>query len=159
LLFLLGLFCFWFGCNNAAKEIVKERVIYGRERNVNLLVPAYYASKVGLLCFITFAQAALLLCAVRYFDRLPGDSWGQLLLLLLLSGAGVMLGLLVSAAARTEDQAIALVPIILMPQIILGGFIAPLDNAVARLLAQVFVTNYWGFRGLRTLLPSHFNPP
>jgi len=33
LLFLLNVSCFWFGCNNAAKELVKERVIYERERD------------------------------------------------------------------------------------------------------------------------------
>jgi ABC-type multidrug transport system ATPase subunit/pSer/pThr/pTyr-binding forkhead associated (FHA) protein len=158
LLFLTGLFCLWFGCNNAAKEIVKERVIYQRERNVNLLVPAYYASKVGLLSLITFTQATLLFAAVGRLAGLPGDSWCQWLVLLLLSSAGITLGLLISAAARTEDQAITLVPIVLMPQIILAGFIAPLNNGIARLLAQGLVTDYWGFRALRALLPGHFHP-
>lgn len=36
LLFLINISCFWFGCNNAAKELVKERVIYERERDFNL---------------------------------------------------------------------------------------------------------------------------
>ena len=38
ILFLLGISCLWFGCNNAAKEIVKERAIYSRERDVGLKV-------------------------------------------------------------------------------------------------------------------------
>jgi energy-coupling factor transporter ATP-binding protein EcfA2 len=45
LMFLLAVSSFWFGCNNAAKEIVKERTIYTRERDFNLLVSSYYASK------------------------------------------------------------------------------------------------------------------
>ena len=36
LMFLLAVSSFWFGCNNAAKEIVKERTIYTRERDFNL---------------------------------------------------------------------------------------------------------------------------
>ena len=34
LLFLMEISCFWFGCNNAAKEIVKERTIFGREQRL-----------------------------------------------------------------------------------------------------------------------------
>jgi hypothetical protein len=36
LLFLLAVTSFWFGCNNAAKEVVKERAIYTRERGFNI---------------------------------------------------------------------------------------------------------------------------
>ena len=35
-LFLVSIIVLWSGCNNAAKEIVKEEAIYGRERAVNL---------------------------------------------------------------------------------------------------------------------------
>src|SRR5262249_26868303 len=45
LLFLLGVSSFWFGCNTAAKELVKERVIFLRERAINLRVGGYLASK------------------------------------------------------------------------------------------------------------------
>ena len=38
LMFLLAVSSFWFGCNNAAKEIVKERTIYTRERDFNVRV-------------------------------------------------------------------------------------------------------------------------
>jgi hypothetical protein len=38
LLLLLAVSCFWFGCNTAAKERVKERVIFLRERAFNLRV-------------------------------------------------------------------------------------------------------------------------
>src|SRR5262249_210622 len=36
LLFLVVIVVLWFGCNNAAKEIVKEEAVYSRERAVNL---------------------------------------------------------------------------------------------------------------------------
>src|SRR5262249_2862908 len=45
LLFILVMIVLWFGCNNAAKEIVKEEAIYGRERAVNLGILPYLASK------------------------------------------------------------------------------------------------------------------
>ena len=45
LLFIVVIIVLWFGCNNAAKEIVKEEAIYGRERAVNLGILPYLASK------------------------------------------------------------------------------------------------------------------
>jgi energy-coupling factor transporter ATP-binding protein EcfA2 len=44
LLLLLTVSCLWFGCNTAAKELVKERVIYLRERDFNLRIGGYFAS-------------------------------------------------------------------------------------------------------------------
>ena len=52
LLLLLAVSCFWFGCNTAAKELVKERVIFLRERDFNLRVSAYFASKFLVLAVI-----------------------------------------------------------------------------------------------------------
>src|SRR5262249_57629217 len=45
LLNILVIAVLWFGCNNAAKEIVKEEAIYGRERAVNLHIGPYLGSK------------------------------------------------------------------------------------------------------------------
>ncbi|MFN5907556.1 MAG: ABC transporter ATP-binding protein, partial [Planctomyces sp.] len=45
IMFLLAISSVWFGCNNAAREIVKEKAIYVRERDVNLQTTAYVVSK------------------------------------------------------------------------------------------------------------------
>ena len=73
LVFLLGISCLWFGCNNAAKEIVKERIIYLRERDVNVTIPSYYFSKLFLLGILCLFQTTLLLGIVKYFTNLPGE--------------------------------------------------------------------------------------
>src|SRR5262249_27100888 len=46
LLFILAVTILWLGCNNAAKEIVKEQGVYTRERTVNLGILPYLGSKV-----------------------------------------------------------------------------------------------------------------
>ena len=43
--FMLVISAVWFGCLNAAREIVKELPIYARERSVNLAVGPYLARK------------------------------------------------------------------------------------------------------------------
>jgi ABC-type multidrug transport system ATPase subunit/pSer/pThr/pTyr-binding forkhead associated (FHA) protein len=151
--FLLAISCLWFGCNNAAKEIVKERLIYLRERAVNVTVASYYISKFVLLGAECLLQATLLLAMVKLFTNLPGGFVAQWLLLSVLGLAGTALGLLISALSKTTDTAVAMVPGVLLPQIILAGVIAPVEGA-AKALAQVFISAYWGYRALAAILPE-----
>ena len=121
LLLLLAVSCLWFGCNTAAKELVKERVIYLRERDFNLRVGGYFASKFLVLAVIGIMQATLLFTIVRVWCGPEGNVFLQLVTLAALAVVGTMVGLLISAVARSEEVAIALVPIAVIPQIILAG--------------------------------------
>ena len=64
----------WYGCNNAAKEIVKERPIYRLERDVNLSVASYVVSKMALLSLVGLGQIILLYLVVAIFTGIPGGS-------------------------------------------------------------------------------------
>ena len=150
---LLAISCFWLGCNAAAKELIKERLIFRRERDFNLRVGAYFASKLLVLAATSILQVALLWGIVQASCRLPGSPALQWLTLSALTVAGTVIGLLISAIARSEEMATALVPIVVIPQIILAGVIAPL-NRLARLTAQGFVTVHWGQQALERLLPE-----
>lgn len=147
ILFLMCISCMWFGCNNAAKEIVKERTIYGKERDVGLHVLSYYGSKFLLLGVLSILQATVLFWVVRHFTNLGGDSVQQWLLLSRLSVTGVAMGLAISAIANSIDLAATIVPIALLPQVFFAGLIAPLSGW-ARGFAQVFISSYWSFQGL-----------
>ena len=61
--------------------------------------------------------------------------------------------MLISALSKTTDNAVAIVPAVLLPQIILAGVIAPVEG-FAKLLAQLFISAYWGYRSLATPLPD-----
>ena len=153
LLFLLAVSSFWLGCNTAAKEIVKERVIYARERAVNLRADSYLASKLLVLTIIGLAQVTLLFSVVRGWCGPPGSAAGQWLVLALLATAGTALGLLLSAVSRTEEVALALVPVAVIPQIVLAGVIAPLSGWVDP-VARGLIGCYWGQQALQRLLPA-----
>ena len=153
LLFLMAISSFWFGCNNAAKEIVKERTIFTRECDFNLLTSSYYLSKFVVLCGFSFVQTAILFGLTRAYCDPPGSALGQLAILLALAAAGTTLGLLISTLAATEEMAITLIPMVIIPQIILSGTVAPLSG-FGKTLASVAVTTYWGKRGLDSLLPK-----
>jgi hypothetical protein len=153
LMFLLAVSSFWFGCNNAAKEIVKERTIFRRERDFNLRVESYFTSKLLLLTAFSWLQTMLLFGIIQVWCRPPGSSVIELTVLLTLALTGVTLGLAISAAAATEEMAITLIPMAVIPQIILSGTIAPLEG-LSRLLALLGVSTYWGKRGLDACLPE-----
>jgi hypothetical protein len=152
IMFLLAISALWFGCNNAAKEIVKERAIYAKERDVNLLALSYLASKVLVLGVISLLQVGMLLTVVKMGTGVECgfSSW---MLLCSLSLTGVSLGLLISAASKNTDMAVTIVPLVLIPQIILAGAIAEVDG-VAEFLAQLSIVSYWGYGGLIACLPT-----
>jgi hypothetical protein len=153
LLFLLNVSCFWLGCNNSAKEIVRERAIYHRERAINLRTDSYYASKFLVLLVIGLVQAALLFAIVRPWCSPDGTAIAQWLILAALMSAGTSLGLLISAASPTEEVAGALVPVAVIPQIILAGVIAPLSG-LGKFLGYALITCFWGRRAIESLLPE-----
>jgi ABC transport system ATP-binding/permease protein len=150
---LLAVSCFWFGCNAAAKELVKERIIFQRERAINLRVGAYFASKLTVLAVISIVQASLLWGVVQWWCRLPATRNFQWLTLSTLAVTGTAIGLLISALARSEELATALVPIVVIPQIILAGVIANL-RGLALFIAKGFITVHWAQEALERLLPK-----
>src|SRR5262249_45754310 len=142
---------FWFGCNNAAKELVKERAIFTRERDFSLLVGSYYLSKLLVLTCFGLVQVVLLYGLVKWYCGPPGAVAGQLTVLITLVAAGTGLGLFLSAVSSSEDVAVSLIPVAVIPQVILAGGIAPLSGA-AKVIAKLSITTYWGKRALDGLL-------
>jgi ABC-type multidrug transport system ATPase subunit len=163
LLFLIVLIVLWFGCNNASKEIVKEEAVYGRERAVNLGILPYLASKFLPLTLITAVQALLLMVTVYGVLALLGTWLGhevpepayylaylpQLGVLAVLAMSSVALGLLLSASVATPDRANALLPYVLIPQIILGGGILPIRSGALYYIAVLLSPAYWAYRAVR----------
>lgn len=150
--FLLALAALWFGCSNAAREIVGERAIYRRERMVNLKIPSFIGSKFAVLGTLCFIQCTVLLVIVHWGGGLRGPWLAMFFILLLTSLVGLGLGLTISSLARTSEVAIALLPLVLLPLVILAGILQPAHrmSAPAKLLAQVMPSR-WAFEGLLLL--------
>jgi ABC-type multidrug transport system ATPase subunit len=157
-LFLLTISSFWFGCNNAAKEIVKEKEIYERERDVCLNVISYYAAKFLLLTVATAIQVGALLLVVNMVTGLPGNLVLQLASLVLVGVCGVATGLFISTVSSNTDMAVTLVPVAIIPQVILAGAIRAVDG-LSELLARLFISCYWGHGNLMSTLPDAVKHP
>jgi ABC transport system ATP-binding/permease protein len=113
----------WFGCSNSAQEIVKEVPIYRRERLVGLSRWSYLLSKFLWMGTLTNIQILILYACIAIAGRtwLPAIGW-QVVGLFLLGYAATGIGLTVSAVARSALQAVMLVPLILIPQILCSGY-------------------------------------
>jgi ABC-type multidrug transport system ATPase subunit len=119
LLFVIALSSFFLGSANAAREITKEAEIYRRERLVDLSPVAYVASKVAVLSMFSVVQSVLLVGALALAIRFPGPQSETIPLMmataLLTSLAGMAMGLFISSFSRNSDQAMILVPLLLIP--------------------------------------------
>ncbi|MDP7035584.1 MAG: ATP-binding cassette domain-containing protein [Planctomycetota bacterium] len=127
-LFISSLVALWFGCSNAAPQIVKEKSIYTRERMVNLGIIPYVASKITVLSLLGLVQCSILLLFLNLLRPLglSGDLTLLFIPLFLSNGVGLLTGLLISASVDTTDKATALVPLVLIPQILFAGLFGPL---------------------------------
>jgi ABC-type multidrug transport system ATPase subunit/pSer/pThr/pTyr-binding forkhead associated (FHA) protein len=116
----------WFGCSNSAQEIVRELPIYRRERLVGLSRWSYLTSKFLWMGGLTAIQA-LLLYATIAVARLGthGVAYWQIIGLILLAFTSTGIGLTVSALAKSPIQAVMLIPLLLIPQILFSGFTVP----------------------------------
>ncbi len=119
----------WFGCSNAAQEIVKEIPIYRRERLIGVGRHAYLASKLLFLFLITATQSMVLYAGLLIghggTDGAPQFQIGALLGIAL---AAVGMGAAISAIARSVMQAVLIVPLLLIPQILLSGHPVPANE-------------------------------
>ncbi len=147
--FLLSISAIWFGCSNSAREIVAEQAIYRRERMVNLKIPSYVMSKFTVLGLVCALQCAVLLGVTDLFLGFHGSFMWLYFFLVLCSLAGVGMGLVLSAMVRTNEAAIALVPLLLIPQVILGGLIVPIEDMKKPMQVATYpMLARWGFEGL-----------
>ncbi|MCI0391165.1 MAG: FHA domain-containing protein [Acidobacteria bacterium] len=128
-LFIAAIISIWFGANNAVREIVAETPIYIRERLVNLKIPSYVFSKYTVLAGLALMQCLLFMGTLIGFGRFSGGDFGWLTLILYLTSlGGITMGLFFSALVRSSEKAMSVLPLILIPQLLLSGFLKPLED-------------------------------
>jgi ABC-type multidrug transport system ATPase subunit/pSer/pThr/pTyr-binding forkhead associated (FHA) protein len=116
------------GQANAIREIVRELPVVRRERAVGLSLSAYVLSKAAVLSAITVVQAAVFVPIAVARQGGPEDAvvigWplGELILASAVSGiAALALALLVSSLVNSTTAAVALLPLLIIVQLLLGS--------------------------------------
>ncbi|MDX6348050.1 MAG: transport system ATP-binding/permease protein [Streptomyces sp.] len=125
------------GAANAVRELVKERVIYQRERAVGLSRSAYLCSKIIVLGVITVIQAVVLTMVGLFGVTLRPQGGSGVFLpplaeialaVALLSFTAMMLGLLVSALVSKEEVTMPLLVLLAIVQVVFCGALLPLNG-------------------------------
>jgi ABC-type multidrug transport system ATPase subunit len=147
-IFFLVVAAVWFGTSNAAREVVRERSIYLRERMVNLGLFNYVLSKFILLAMFCMVQCAMLLGIVFVALGFRGGMVAfaqEYAALVSTSLSAVALGLLLSTLVSSSEAAMALTPIALIPQVVLGGLMVPTTTIPKLAFLMYAVPARWGF--------------
>lgn len=131
LLMMLGIAAIWCGVSNAGREIVKEIALVKRASLVYQRPGSYFASKVFVLGVLSGLQSAALLLIVSWRIPLHADldvAAAMFLMLWATALVATLMGLTVSAMARTSDQAVSLMPLVIIPQVVFSGVLLPLED-------------------------------
>lgn len=150
--FLVTISAIWFGTNNAAREIVGELPIYKRERMYNVHLFPYVMSKLSVLGLFAVIQSILFtiiltLCFanndfIDWQEPLATVGW-----MVFVTSAATLMGLLLSALVDTTERVMTIVPISLIPQIMLAGVLAKIQNPLVEFISY-FTLSRWGNEGL-----------
>src|SRR5262249_42606364 len=151
-IFFLSIAALWFGTSNAAREIVSEQAIYRRERMVNLSIFNYVMSKFTLLSLLCVVQCTVLLTivfgALGLGDFNPIAYATMLGYMVVTAMCAAAIGLLISTVVTSSEAAMALTPIALIPQVVLGGRMVPMTSKPWLEYVMALVPSRWSFEGL-----------
>lgn len=120
-LFLSLVVAMFLGLTNSADDIIRDRTILQRERNLNIHLPYYVVSKFITLSLFAVIQSALFIAIGNTVLEIRGMFWPYLWFIGTTAVSGVAGGLLISALVDDAKTAANIVPLVLIPQIILGG--------------------------------------
>jgi len=127
-LFMMIISGFFLGMVSSVGEIIRDRDMLYRESLRGLSMTSYFCSK--FLVLISFgALQALLFASVAFYtlDAMPYflPNLGVMFSAIVLS---IVIGLFISIWAKTAISAYNLIPLVLIPQIVLGGALLPFSN-------------------------------
>lgn len=120
-LFLTLVVAMFLGLTNSADEIIRDRPMLNRERNHNLRVRYYIAGKILALSTFAFIQCVIYLIIGNAILEIKEMFLIHLFWMFLTAVTGSCLGLFVSAMVHDIRTALNIIPLLLIPQIILGG--------------------------------------
>ncbi|MFE7778393.1 FHA domain-containing protein [Streptomyces sp. NPDC057445] len=152
------------GMANAVRELVKERVIYRRERAVGLSRSAYLMSKVVVLGVITVVQAVVLTLVGLFGVNLSAPGGDGVLMpplieiilaVALLSFTAMMFGLLVSALVPKEEVTMPLLVLLTMVQVVFCGALMKLDGVLGLEQFAWLVPARWAFGAMAGTVDIH----
>lgn len=138
-LFMAVVVALFMGMSVSAEEIFKDRKIVERESFLNLSRLSYINSKVSFLFLLSAFQMMLFVVIARYVLEIEGISWRYWLILFSTACFANVVGLAISSAFNSVITIYILIPLILVPQLLLGGAMIKFDDMHKTLTNRVYV--------------------
>ncbi|MGW5310873.1 FHA domain-containing protein [Nocardia thailandica] len=152
LLVVLVLGACFMGATLTVRDLVGERSIFQRERAVGLSPAAYLMAKVVVFSVTAFLQTAVMIGLTLLFKNPPGAGAlipnGSIELYLdiaLTAVACVVLGLLLSSLAKSSEQVMPMLVVMIMAQLVMAGGLIPVTGRVGLEQVSYLFPSRWGF--------------
>lgn len=153
LLIVANIAAVFMGTALTIRDLVGERTIFRREQAVGLSAAAYLSAKIVVYSAFTVIQMAILTAIVVIGKGAPTQ--GALLLgnptlelyvsLTVAAIVSAILGLLLSSVARSGEQILPMLVVVIMLSIVFSGGMIPVTGRIGLDQASWFLPGRWGF--------------
>jgi ABC-type multidrug transport system permease subunit len=138
-LFMSIIVALFIGLTVSAEEIFRDRKILEREKFLDLSRLSYLVSKINFLFTISAIQTLSFVIVASLILEIRGMLVQQWLILFSVACFGNILGLNISAGMRSAVSIYILIPLLLVPQLILGGAMIKFDDLHKSFTRKVYV--------------------
>ncbi|MET9488716.1 FHA domain-containing protein [Nocardia sp. NPDC006630] len=152
LLVVLILGACFMGSTLTVRDLVGERAIYYRERAVGLRSGSYLMSKVVVFSFAALLQSGVMMGIVLLAKKRPGPgavlSAGSAELYIDIAMTAVtcvVVGLLLSTLAKSNEQVMPLLVVTIMAQLVMAGGMIPVTGRVVLEQVSWLFPARWGY--------------
>ncbi len=127
---------------NSVDDVIRDRVVLNRERNLDVRLPYYVVSKFVTLASFTAVQCALFVLVGNSILEVRGMFWPYFFFMFITATSGTSLGLMISSIVSDSKTAANFVPLVLIPQLIFGGALIKYEE-MNRDLDLAYTFNRW----------------
>ena len=154
-LFMAIVVALFVGLTVSAEEIFKDRRILERQKYLEISRLSYLSSKIAFLFAMSGLQTLSFILIANTILEIEGMIFRYWIILFTVSCFGNMLGLNISAGMKSVVSIYILIPLILVPQLLLGGAMIKYDDLHRSMTRGVYVpvvgdimTTRWAYEAI-----------
>jgi len=154
-LFMSVVVSMFLGLTVSAEEIIRDKRILQREKFLNLCRISYLTSKIIFLFVLSAIQSISFVLIANFILGVEGMTLSYWLVLFSTSCFSNLIGLNISAGLNSVITIYILIPLILVPQLLLGGAMIKFDDLHSGITDKVYVpivgdfmTTRWAYEAL-----------
>jgi len=167
IMILLNFSAVFMGAALTVRDLVGERTIFQREHRVGLSAWAYLLAKINVYCLTAAVQTAVLTAIVVFGKGAPtrgavvlGNPIFELYLTLAATAAvSAVMGLAMSALAKSQDQILPMLVMSVMVSLVFSGGLIPVTGRVVFDQLSWAIPARWGFAASASTTDLHTIAP